>query len=52
MVWTLKPCNVCVAQVQRGKRAVNRKGFGYGGEDAYYYAWGPRCVPITDELPI
>ena len=29
------------AQVQRGTRAVNRKGFGYGGEDAYFYCWGP-----------
>ncbi len=33
-----------VMQVQNGKRAVNRKGFGYGGEDAYFYTMGPRCV--------
>ena len=34
--------DACVPQVQNGKRAVNRKGFGYGGEDAYFYTWGPR----------
>ena len=29
-------------KVRAGKRAVNQRGFGFGGEDAYYYSWGPR----------
>lgn len=31
----------CVLQVIKNKiRGVNMKGFGYGGEDAYFYATG------------
>jgi hypothetical protein len=29
-------------KVQAGTKAVNKRGLGYGGEDAYFYAWGPK----------
>jgi hypothetical protein len=34
-------CCCCCCQVIKNKiRGVNMKGFGYGGEDAYFYATG------------
>jgi hypothetical protein len=35
------PADCCCCQVIKNKiRGVNMKGFGYGGEDAYFYATG------------
>lgn len=32
-------------KIKAGKKAYNRRGFGYGGEDAYFYSWGLKCAP-------
>lgn len=29
-------------KIKAGKKAHNRRGYGYGGEDAYFYSWGPK----------
>jgi hypothetical protein len=42
--WMRAVCSVYAAlpQVIKNKiRGVNMRGFGYGGEDAYFYACGP-----------
>ena len=33
-------------KVSPTSKASLRPHFGYGGEDAYYCGWGPRCAPI------
>jgi hypothetical protein len=35
---TLHTLQFCVQVIKNKIRGVNMKGFGYGGEDAYFYA--------------
>lgn len=32
-------------KVTPNSKARIHRDFGYGGEDAFYCAWGPRCAP-------